>query len=67
MATKDQTSCNPFERLLTSQEARNALREIYEREYIFCNGVFQRIFLTTIESGKPYVLGMLHYYVERVK
>ena len=52
MATEDQTSSNPFEGLLTSQEARNTLREIYEREYIFCNGVFQRIFLATIESGK---------------
>lgn len=52
MATEDYTSSNPFEGLLTSQEARNALREIYEREYIYCNGVFQRIFLATIESGK---------------
>ena len=57
MATEDQSSSNPFERLLTSQEARNVLKEIYEREYIFCNGVFQRIFLATIDSGKAYVIG----------
>ena len=52
MATEDHTGSNPFEGLLASQEARNTLREIYEREYIFCNGVFQRIFLAAIESGK---------------
>jgi len=54
MATEDQTSSNPFEGLLTSQEARKALRDIYEREHAFCNGVLQRIFLTTIESSKIY-------------
>ena len=56
MATEDYINSNPFEGLLTSQEARNALRRIYEHEYIFCNGVFQRIFLATIESGKTDIL-----------
>ena len=49
---RDSAAGNPFERLLISEDARKELRGIYEREHSFSSGLFQRVFLTTIVSGK---------------
>ena len=46
------TDSNPFEGLLKSEEARKELRNIYEREHAFSSGLLQRVFLTSIVSGK---------------
>jgi len=52
MASEQNTDSNPFEGLLRSEEARKQLKDIYEREHTFSSGLLQRVFLTSIISGK---------------